>query len=170
MWVALRKLAGNAAVDAAIAKMEPDERQEIVDAQAISWVRMSTASKFVDVVAAEAGLPMEKLYDDAVKMGVDLTYNGVWKVLLRFATPEMLVKRSAMMYSKARSVGTLAAEMVPGGANLELTKFPGATERQVRSLALACGRILELAGEKDVRFSTRLRPDGAFMQLRWGPR
>lgn len=170
MWVALRKLAGNAAFDRALERMAPDEQQEIVHAQAISWVRMSTAAKLVDLVAAEASLPMEKLYDDAVRMGVDLTYNGVWKVLLRFATPEMLVKRSAMMYSKARSVGTLDAQMVPGGANLELTKFPGATDRQVRSLALACARILELAGEKDVRFSLRLRPDGALMQLRWGPR
>lgn len=170
MWAALRTLAGGPAVDRAIARMAPDEQQEIIHAQAISWVRMATASKLVDVVADEARVPVEKLYDDAVKMGVDLTYGGVWKVLLRFATAEMLVKRSALLYSKARSVGALDAEMVVGGANLELKSFPGATDRQVRSLALASARLLEIAGERDVRWTMRMKSDGAFIQLRWAQR
>ncbi len=170
MWAALRRIAGDAHVDAALLLMDPSEQREIRDAQAISWVRMATSSRFVDAVAKTAQLPAEKLYDDAVRMAVDLTYGGVWKVLLRFASAELLVKRSAMLYSKVRSIGSVRAEMVSGGANLELNEHPGVTDRQVRSLAVASARLLEIAGEKEVRFSTRMRPDGAVIQLRWGTR
>ena len=157
-------------MDAALATLEPSEQREIIDAQAISWVRMSTSNRFVDAVAKTSKLPAEKLYDDAVKMAVDLTYGGVWKVLLRFTSAEMLVKRSAMLYAKARSIGSLRAEMVPGGANMELSEHPGATDRQVRSLIVASARLLELAGEKDVRWSKRMKADGAVIELRWGRR
>ena len=76
MWKALRQIAGDSQVEAALRLLTTEERQEIEEAQAITWVRMSTSSRLVDVVAQQASLDSDKLYDDALVVAVDSTFGG----------------------------------------------------------------------------------------------
>ena len=146
-----------------------EERQEIEEAQAITWVRMSTSSRLVDVVAQQARLDPDKLYDDALVVAVDSTFGGVWKVLLRFVTAELLVQRAAVLYSKARSIGVVRAEMLTAtSANLHLTDAPNPTSRYLRSLAIAAARLLEISGQKQVRYVIKPNSRGAVIHMQWG--
>lgn len=148
--------------------LSPEERQEIEEAQAISWVRMSTSSRFVDVVAQQAGLDAETLYDDSVRMAVDLTFRGVWKVLLRFASAETLVQRAAVLYSKARSIGVVRAKILSKtSAELQLSDAPNPTSRQLRSLAIASARLLELSGLQQVHYQIKPATRGATILVQW---
>ena len=169
MWKALRQIAGDAQVEAALRLLTTEERQEIEEAQAITWVRMSTSSRLVDVVAQQASLDADKLYDDALVVAVDSTFGGVWKVLLRFVTAELLVQRAAVLYSKARSIGVVRAEMLTAtSANLHLTDAPNPTSRYLRSLAIAAARLLEISGQKQVRYVIKPNSRGAVIHMQWG--
>ena len=169
MWKALRQIAGDAQVEAALRLLTTEERQEIEEAQAITWVRMSTSSRLVDVVAQQARLDPDKLYDDALVVAVDSTFGGVWKVLLRFVTAELLVQRAAVLYSKARSIGGVRAEMLTAtSANLHLTDAPNPTSRYLRSLAIAAARLLEISGQKQVRYVIKPNSRGAVIHMQWG--
>ncbi len=169
MWKALRQIAGDAQVEAALRLLTTEERQEIEEAQAITWVRMSTSSRLVDVVAQQARLDPDKLYDDALVVAVDSTFGGVWKVLLRFVTAELLVQRAAVLYSKARSIGVVRAEMLTAtSANLHLTDAPNPTSRYLRSLAIAAARLLEISGQKQVRYVIKPNSRGAVIHMQWG--
>lgn len=169
MWKALRQIAGDSQVEAALRLLTTEERQEIEEAQAITWVRMSTSSRLVDVVAQQASLDSDKLYDDALVVAVDSTFGGVWKVLLRFVTAELLVQRAAVLYSKARSIGVVRAEMLTAtSANLHLTDAPNPTSRYLRSLAIAAARLLEISGQKQVRYVIKPNSRGAVIHMQWG--
>jgi hypothetical protein len=130
---------------------------------------MSTSSRLVDVVAQQARLDSDKLYDDALVVAVDLTFGGVWKVLLRFVTAELLVQRAAVLYSKARSIGAVRVEMLTANtANLHLTEVPNPTSRYLRSLAIAAARLLEISGQKQVRYVIKPNSRGAVIHMQWG--
>ena len=90
-------------------------------------------------------------------------------MLLRFVTAELLVQRAAVLYSKARSIGVVRAEMLTAtSANLHLTDAPNPTSRYLRSLAIAAARLLEISGQKQVRYVIKPNSRGAVIHMQWG--
>lgn len=168
LWLALREIVGAEAYEAGLASLAESEREEIVSAQAISWVRMRTSFALVEAAAKAAKRDPEKVYDEAVKRSVVLTYRGVWKVLLRFTSADALLTRASMMYSKSRNWGKMSAALLgPGRAELRVTEWPQMHDRWIRSIAISSATILELTGQRKAEYSYNQTRDGAVIRMRW---
>lgn len=168
-WSALEQIVGRAAYDAGMAALPPEVRAEIEHATTMSWVRMGSSSALVDAAARTAKREPEEVYDEVVKRGVELTYRGIWRVLIRFTTAETLVTRAALLYSKTRDKGKLGATLVrPGYAELRVTDWPRMEERYIRSIAITAKTLLVLSGERDASTTHAATRDGAVVRVRWG--
>ena len=169
LWAALQGIVGLEAYAKALASLSPEDRQEITDAQAISWVRMQTSYKLVEAAALAAGRDPDTVYDESVRRSAQLTYRGVWKVLLRFASPDTLLTRASMMYSKSRNWGKLQAALLgEGSAELRITEWPQMPERYIRAIAISSATILEIAGQRKAAYTFVTTRDGAVIRMRWG--
>ena len=167
LWAALQEIAGSAAYAQGLGSLSAEAREEIDHAQAISWIRIRTSFALVDAVALAARLDAEQLYDDAVKKSVERTYRGVWKVFLRLTSPEALLTRASLMYSKSRNWGKMSAHMLNSGdAELRVVDWPHMPERQIRSLGIASATILAITGRKSEFVATATR-DGAVIRITW---
>ncbi len=149
LWTALQGIVGLEAYAKGLASLSLEDRQEITDAQAISWIRMQTYYKLVEAAALAAWRDPDTVYDESVRRNAQLTYRGVWKVLLRFASPDTLLTRASMMYSKSRNWGKLqAAWLGESSAELRITEWPQMAERYIRSIAISSETILEITGQR----------------------
>src|SRR5262245_15694853 len=78
------QLVGAAVVDAALARLPLDRREEYASMTPLSWVRLSTSQLVMDAVAAESGRDPDELYERAVRQGIERSFRTVWRVLLHF--------------------------------------------------------------------------------------
>lgn len=168
-WLALHRIVGSAAYAEGLASLPVDVRTEIEQATSISWVRMGSSIAFVDAAALAAMRDPDLVYDEVVKRSVEMTYGGVWRVLIRFTTAETLVTRAALLYSKSRDTGKLDAALLrPGLAELRVTEWPRMLERYIRSIAITSKTLLLLSGEREVSATHAATRDGAIIRVRWG--
>jgi hypothetical protein len=168
-WVSLRALVGADTYARALASLDDAVRQEIEQATAISWVRMSASNDLINAASRLSGSDPELIYDEVIKRSVQLTFGGVWRVLIRFATPETLVTRAALLYSKSRDTGKLTASLIrPGYAELRVTEWPRMSERYIRGIGITSKALLLMSGEKIVSHSHATTRDGGLIRVRWG--
>ncbi len=168
LWTALRHVVGDDAYARGLATLRPDQREEILAALPISWVRMATSFALVEAAAHEAKKDPDAVYDEVVKRSVVTTYRGVWKVLLRFTTPEALLTRASLMYEKSRNWGKMTATLLgPGRAELRVTEWPHMEDRFIRSIAVSSAAILELTGQRRAEYTYAPTRDGAVIEMKW---
>lgn len=168
MRQALESIVGEELVAGAIAGLPADQREEFAAMTLLSWVRLSTTSHLIDVAAERAGWNPERLYDAAVRRGVERSFRTFWKVLLHFTGDEALFARAPVLYSKTRNVGVLSVQpLSPGRAEARIVGWPQMTDRAVRAVGIGLRVTLEMAGRRDVHATWARRTDGAAYQLRW---
>lgn len=168
MRQALEGIVGAEVLASALASLPHELRAEYETITLLSWVRLSTSSQVVDAVAERAGWNPERLYDAAVRRGVEQSYRTFWKVLFHFTDDEALFARAPVLYAKTRNVGVLAMHALgPGHAEARIVGWPQMNERAIRSVGIGLRVTLEMAGRRDVRGTWTRRSDGAAYQFRW---
>lgn len=155
-------------VRAGLARMPSPHRERYESMTPFSWVPLDTSWAAIEAVAEEVGEDPERLYDWAIRAGVERSFKTVWRVLLRFTSDEALVARTAVIYAKSRNVGKMTAHITgPGRGEQVVTEWPGMHERHIRGLALSVETVLRLAGRESVKVTSHPTRDGAVIKASW---
>jgi hypothetical protein len=145
----LRELAGDDVLARVIAQLPEDRRAEYEGLTLLSWCRHSTATNVIGGVGQALGKRPEVFQAEVVRAGVERLFGGMWKVLIRFSSDEALIKRSALLYSKACDRGRLSAEPLgPGHVKLVLSEWPDVPDMAVIALVAGIESVLEVVGRK----------------------
>jgi hypothetical protein len=164
----LEEMIGSQYLSLARAALSPEQRNELEEVTAVSWVRMSTSSVFIDAVGSVSGRDPEALVDEAVRRATARTFKTVWRMLLRLTTDDALIKRTPMIYARGRNIGQLEARLIgPGNGELLLSRWPDPPPRQIRVISISVEVVLSLAGRRDAGCEYERKRDGARFTLRW---
>lgn len=146
----------------ALTRLPEPERRAYETIAAGDWVPLELSSRVIELVAEEAGRPLDPFFAEMVRSGTLRALDSFYRTLLRFAWDEMLVARAAGAYRRIRNVGRLEATLVrPGHAIAVLRGWPGLSERHARSLGYTMEAFFLAAGKHDVAVDTNLdRRDG----------
>jgi hypothetical protein len=164
----LEEMIGSQYIELARAALSPEQRNELEEVTAVSWVRMSTSSAFIDAAGSVSGRDPEALVDEAVRRATARTFKTVWRMLLRLTTDDALIKRTPMIYARGRNIGQLDARLLgPGSGELILSRWPDPPPRQIRVISISVEVVLGLAGRRDAHCEYERKRDGARFALRW---
>lgn len=164
----MQELAGAERMAAAIASLPPRNREEITQLMPVSWCSVESANAIVEAVAREIGRTPSAFQAEVVRIGVERTFNSVWRVILRFTTDDALVRRTPLIYSKTYDRGRFTADIVrPGRAELLLSEWIDPPKLDLEGLSTGIETVLRVAGRKDVKVNWERRPDGAFFAATW---
>jgi post-segregation antitoxin (ccd killing protein) len=168
LFKALEELVGSEVYRTALESLPAAVRSEMDAITAVSWAPITLIADVVEEIARCAGLEVEGLVDRAVRRAAERSLKTVWRVFLRVAPDDALIKRAGLLYSRSRNVGQLHARMAaPGHAELLLSDWPNIPERQLRAIGINIESALTLAGRHDVRVRAERSVDGCRYELRW---
>jgi hypothetical protein len=157
------RLAGEEVVRRVIAGLPAEQREEYEGISLLSWCRHSTATEVTVRVGQAIGKRPEVFQAEVVRAGVERTIAGPWRVLLRLASDEALVKRTALLYSKTCDRGRLTAEPLgPGHVQLTLSEWPDAPDLAIVALAAGVEAVLRSVGRKATVTWARKPPNVVF--------
>lgn len=168
----LAEIAGAEVLESVIAELPDDQREEYEGLTLLSWCRHTTATEVVVRVGRVLGKRPEAFQAEVVRAGVERLFGGIWKVLLRLSSDDALIKRTAILYSKACDRGRLDAESLsPGHVKLTLSEWPDIPDLAIIALAAGVESVLHVVGRKAlithrrelgaVVFDVRASPDSA---------
>ena len=165
---ALEEIVGVNVVASALRKLPAKVREEFDPITPMTWVPLTTSTMAVEYVAAEAHRSADDLMDEAVRRAAEQMFRKAWRLLLRFTTDHALIKRTPVLYSKWRNIGTLESNLLgPGRSELWLRGWPGVSERNVRTVGVSIETVLRLAGRRAVRVEWARTADGAHYLCFW---
>jgi hypothetical protein len=147
----LAELAGEDLLDSVVRGLPDDQREEYEGLTLLSWCRHTTATEVVVRVGAALGKRPEAFQAEVVRAGVERLFGGIWKVLLRLSSDEALIKRSALLYSKACDRGKMSAEALgPGRVKLTLSEWPDIPDLGIIALAAGIESVMRVVGRKAI--------------------
>jgi hypothetical protein len=123
---ALESDCGRERVGRALQRLSSTERQEILDALPVSWIRHTTLENLYREAALQASLDPAELHANIVRRSIEHRVRHVWRILLRLSGPNALANRAKMIYEKSYSVGrvTVGKRSVPGQSELAVHGWP----------------------------------------------
>jgi hypothetical protein len=147
----LAELAGEELLESIVRDLPGDQREEYEGLTLLSWCRHTTATEVVVRVGAALGKRPEAFQAEVVRAGVERLFGGIWKVLLRISSDEALIKRSALLYSKACDRGRMSAESIgPGRVRLTLSEWPDIPDLAIIALAAGIESVLRVVDRRAV--------------------
>jgi hypothetical protein len=147
----LAELAGDEVLEAVIAALPDDRRKEYEGLTLLSWCRHTTATEVVVRVGEAIGKRPEAFQAEVVRTGVERLFGGIWKVLLRLSSDDALIKRSALLYSKACDRGRMSAESLRAGhVRLTLSEWPDIPDLGIIALAAGIESVMRVVGRKAI--------------------
>jgi hypothetical protein len=147
----LAELAGEETLQSVVRDLPQDRREEYEGLTLLSWCRHTTATEVVVRVGAALGKRPEVFQAEVVRAGVERLFGGMWKVLLRLSSDDALVKRTALLYSKACDRGRMSAESIaPGRVRLTLSEWPDIPDLGIIALAAGIESVLRVVERKAV--------------------
>jgi hypothetical protein len=165
---ALESLCGREVVTQALARLSAAERQEILDALPVSWVRHATLEVLYDQTARLARRDVADLHAQIVRRGIEHRVRHLWRILIRLSGPAALATRAKMIYEKSYSVGRININpRGPGSTDLVLQGWPGVPEMAIRGVRVGTHTLLTLSGFKDPHVIVQTQDEGAVFRLTW---
>jgi len=163
-------IAGQAAMDRALASLEPAAREEYESMVSISWCSITTVTAVAHAVAREANLDVTEMKRQVIRAGAQKTLNTLWRFLLRHTSDEALMRRMPIIYTKTYDSGQLTARMVgPGHAESVVSGWDYLPTLDGDALGYGAQTVLELAGRTDVKVKWIRVPGGARYDAYWTP-
>ncbi len=163
----LREMAGDAAYERALASLPAAVEERVRTHAAIGWVPFEIVEAVVTAVAGEMDLAVEGLQRELVGGVTRHTVRGVWRLLVRFSTPEAILARVGTLWSKTYNRGTAALESFdPGRAGqLVVHELPDASDFMLRGVALGVESLVGSTRGRGARVHWRRTPGGAVYSL-----
>jgi hypothetical protein len=156
----MEELAGPERFTRIVAELPPDIRDEYEGLTMLSWCRHSTATAITTHVGEALGRRPEDFQAEVVRLGIERTFGGIWKVLLKFTSDEALIKRTALLFSKTCDRGKLTAEPLgPGHVRLVLSEWPDIPDLDIIAVATGIETVLHIVGRRTA--TVRWQREGA---------
>lgn len=165
-----RELHGAAIVDRALAAIAPEDRDDIVTASALSWIRIDAFARFHDALARELGRDVEETHPELVRGGSKRTFGTMWRLLLRVGGAKLVMTRAPVIYDKTYDTGVLETRNIADdGGQFVLGAWPDVPEFVLRGLRAGMSLALENVGRSGVSMVSQRTTDGAIFTARWDP-
>ena len=164
----LIELAGKSTVEAVLARLPRDVREDFVSVTPLGWVRISSFERVFGETARELGRSTADLHTEVARLSIERTFRTVWRVLLRLTTDGALISRTPVIFARSYDRGRLRASIpIPGRGEITLEGWPDAPDWPLRATRIGVETVLRIAGRKDVRVSAERAPDGAIFLATW---
>jgi hypothetical protein len=126
---------------------------------------MFTALK--TAVARQARTDPMQLHRKVVELGIIRTLS-LWRVLVRQASDEFLIRKTHLVWTKTFDRGEVAAKIAePGRAEIVVTGWNQIPDFDAEGVAAGIESILKVAGRKDVHVIWELQLGGARFIAIW---
>ena len=153
---------GATVVRQALENLEREQREEILNALPISWVRHVTFEALYLECMKLSGRDLVTVHTEIVRRGVEHRVRNLWKIVVRLSGANALMARSPMIYEKSYSIGKMSVTQVgPGDARIVIDEWPDTPEMAIRGVRVGTQTLLALAGFKNVQVVCKALPDGA---------
>ncbi len=163
--VSLRQALRNRGLEHTFAEqLEPGLRERFEAALATDWMPVNEVATLYATAAPllhpERALPLRALGRELARTHL----TGIYRVLMRLATVEMIVAQTARLWSTYNGKGTLRAVAAKGSAvRLTLSDYPEYPAAVRESLCGYIAGAVELTGATEVRVVQEGAPDGTWL-------
>ena len=165
---ALEHVVGAEVAVASLAALPSSMKDEIIEATALSWVRIASLEALFAAAAERVGRDLGALHHEVARRAIERTMKTVFRLLMRVTTDEALISRAPVMYAKTYDRGHMLARIVaPGSAQVEISDWPEMPDWPLRGVAIGIRTALEIARRLDVRVRAERRADGAVFFATW---
>ncbi len=163
----LREMVGDAVYERALATLAPAVRDAVRTTAAIGWVPFTIVEPVVTAVAREANRSVQALHRAMVDRLTAQTVRGIWRMLVRFTSPEQIIKRTSSIWSRTYNLGSATVESArEGRGELVVRGLPAdAPEFMLRGIAFALEALLAHTRERSARVQWRRAGDGAVYSI-----
>lgn len=159
---ALSTLLGQHTYGQALGSLDPDMRDHLVHATAMSWVTIYDMEHMIMACADEAERDVFALNQEMTRFGTEQSFRTVWRMLLRFATDKLILSRAAATYSRAYDRGRLEARVdSERRAQCQIHERPGMSRMTREAFGIGVETVLRLGGRGTAHVAGKATPDGA---------
>jgi hypothetical protein len=166
----MEEIAGKDVVARALTKLPKEARDHYASLTPAGRVPAPWARQHIIEVATELGRTASDFQAQVVRMGVERTMKGLWRILLRFTSDHALVTRTPLLYKQTYDRGQMTSRIAsPGRSELEVTGWDRIPRLELEGLACAIETVLRCAGRQDVKVVIHERARGAEFVATWKP-
>ncbi|MAQ15683.1 MAG: hypothetical protein CMN30_12925 [Sandaracinus sp.] len=159
---ALKALLGVDVYERALATLDAEARIGIEQCTALSWVPVADTERLVLACAEAANRDPHEVNVASARRATEASFRTVWRLLLRIATDDMLLSRTARAYDRAYDRGKIEVHLNAGsGGSCELTGRPEMSQIGRDAFGVGIQTVLELGGRGGVTVHGRPTADGA---------
>lgn len=167
---AMIEIAGADAVATALARLPEEVRGELLDTLPIGWISLRSVEYLLYAVADVTRCDVYSLNRDVNRRGGERTFATIWRLMLRFASVELLFSRSQAYFSRTYDRGKLEARVLfPGRAQLQIRGRPRMSRLAREGFAVAVETLLRCSGRQVLRAQSEPHADGADVMIAWQP-
>lgn len=164
----LREVYGDDTYARAMKSLPPAVRDEFEAAIPVGWYSVHAFAALKTAVARAAGEEPLALQRKVVKIGTVRTVNFVWRLVMRHATDDMLIRRTPLLYSRSFDRGKAIARSVGGGrAEIEVHGWQQIPDFDAEGLAAGIEAVLEIAQRHDAHVRWERQLGGVIFRAAW---
>jgi hypothetical protein len=164
----MRELYGDEAFMRAMRSLPPQVCAEFESAVPVGWYSVHGFAALKTAVARVVGEDPILLQHRVVKIGVVRTVNFVWRMMMRHATDDMLIRRTPLLYSRTFDRGEAAARIVgPGRAEVVVRGWQQIPEFDIEGLSAGIAAVLGLARRVDAHVHWERQLGGVIFRAWW---
>ncbi len=164
----LRQIVGDRAFESAIAKLDADAQLAVGANAAIGWVPFSLVETVVSTIAETSGRGVEAVQREMVFASTREVLTGMWRMLAKALSPEFIMARMGMLWSRTYSIGKIHTESTtPNSATIRVSEFGAPSDYVLRGMSLTLEALLTELGRRAVRVKIDRTSDGATLAVHW---
>ena len=164
----LRQIAGETTFARALSRLDPDVQLAVNTSAAIGWVPFTVIEAVVNAVADESGRTVEALQREMVFTTTKDVLSGMWKLLAKALSPELIVSRIGLLWSRTYHPGKIHAESpAPSTVIVRVSEFGTPSDYLLRGMSFTLEALLTELGRRAVRVKTERTADGAVLHVQW---
>ncbi len=153
----VERMLGPEGYQRALSRLPEERRVEYASIGMFSWCRTTTVAMFMIEAANEADLDSHVFTARVVREGFGRVMRTVWRLFVSFSSDEAIVRRAAIVYTKALDRGKAKAFVeVPGHMVLEISEWQDIHAIDIVAIASGIEAALEVAGRKVLIVHKRL--------------
>lgn len=164
----IASLHGREVVDQALAALDPADRFQLETLVRGGWCSVEAARHFKTAVAYEVGEKPLVFQRRIVRIGLERTLGGVWRVFLALISDARLSQGATLIYSRSFDRGQLRlVTLREHGCDLELLGWPEIDDFDLAGLTAGVEAAFSLAKRKNIEVKTTRVDDRVLVEARW---
>jgi hypothetical protein len=153
----LRTMVSDRQFEAAIDALAPEDRAYVRGAATLEWIPLTLVEALVTRIADQRSASVEATHRELVHETARRTLRGLWKLLARFTTTDMLISRIGTLWRRTYDRGEVSYERLEAGRHGRITirGIDDASDYALRGVAFSIEAMVEHANGRAVRVRWR---------------